>query len=119
METCGGSLSAPPLAVSAATVLGQEAVPSLLSYATGDVGARDSSNRIVAAVLESLGHACPEVPIDAKDRESARPDAFGRPDDRRSRTRQLTGHDIRRTGRAGAANSRSRPGIIRQTAVRQ
>jgi hypothetical protein len=71
METCGGSLTAPPLAVSAATVLGREAVPSLMSYATGDVGKRDSSNRFVAAVLESLGQACPEVPIDAKDRESA------------------------------------------------
>jgi hypothetical protein len=95
METCGGSLTAPPLAVSAATVLGREAVPSLMSYATGDVGKRDSSNRFVAAVLESLGQSLPGSSNRCQRSRVSRADALGRHDNCRLR-RELTRPDSRR-----------------------
>ncbi len=71
VETCRGSLTAPPLATAACLVLGPDAVPSLTSYARA--AAADpylGSDGYVAAVLERLGGPATDVEPADSDRRN-------------------------------------------------
>ena len=50
-----GSLTAPPLAVAAAVVVGEESAPTLLNYLERDLQREYGSAMFVTAVLEDLG----------------------------------------------------------------
>jgi len=68
MERCRGSLTAPPLAIACALVLGRGADLTLANYAERD-DARDGSAAFVAAVHE-LFCGTLSVPIADRDREA-------------------------------------------------
>lgn len=52
---CGGTLTAPPLSVAAATVIGEDVVPTLVSYIERDVERQYGAAPFVAALVEQLG----------------------------------------------------------------
>jgi len=67
IDMCGGTLTAPPLAVAAAIVIGEDAAPALLDYIDRDIERQQGAATYVAAVLEELG-ATARVSPDEDDR---------------------------------------------------
>ncbi|WP_028642192.1 hypothetical protein [Nocardioides sp. URHA0020] len=61
---CRGTLTAPPLSVAAAIVIGDDAVPTLLDYIERDLERQYGSATFVAAVVEVLGSDAPVSPED-------------------------------------------------------
>lgn len=59
VRRCEGTLTAPPLAVSAALLLGTEASPALLDYVERNTEDQHGSTLFVWGVVEALGVAMP------------------------------------------------------------
>jgi len=63
---CGGTLTAPPLSVAAAIVIGKDAAPTLLDYIERDLERQYGAAKFVAAVVEELGA---DVTVSPDDRD--------------------------------------------------
>lgn len=63
---CRGTLTAPPLAVAAATVIGRDAAPILTEYIERDLHRQHGAATFVAAVVEELGF---ETVVSPEDRD--------------------------------------------------
>lgn len=68
LETSGGTLTAPPLAVVALHGLGATAIPALQSYLREDLQHDWGAAPFIAAVLERLGAVPAEVAVEDQDR---------------------------------------------------
>lgn len=64
---CGGTLTAPPLSVAAAIVIGEDAAPTLVDYIERDLERQYGAAKFVAALVEELGGDA-TVPPDDRDR---------------------------------------------------
>ncbi|WP_090968659.1 hypothetical protein [Nocardioides exalbidus] len=71
VSSCQGSLTAPPLAVATATILGPDASAPLMTYATSETGQMDGSGAFVAAVVESVDPARASLVLEDRDLEAA------------------------------------------------
>jgi hypothetical protein len=65
MALCRGTLTAPPLSVAAAAVIGKDAVPMLVDYIQRDLDRQQGAATLVSAVVEELGAVAIVSPEDS------------------------------------------------------